>query len=270
MIDLHSHILPALCDGSQHLETSLAMARLAVADGITHLACTPHIHPGVYDNSTEIIAKSLRMLQVELYSQDIALRLVMGADVHMVFGVLEKLQDGQIPTLHGSRYFLLEPSHYLPVPHFLRQIETFLTAGYVPVITHPERLHWCEDNYQDFVTAARMGAWLQVTAAAISGSFGRIAKRCAERLLLDGVVHIIASDAHNIKYRPPILSEGIGAAIAITRDDDEVMRMVIDRPLAILDNITPSEVLLPPGLRESAPVFAENLEKKPWLDRLFC
>ena len=253
MIDLHSHILPALCDGSQNLETSLEMARLAVADGITHLAGTPHIHPGVYDNSTDNIAKTLRMLQVELYSQDIALRLVMGADVHMVFGVLERLQDGQIPTLHGSRYFLLEPSHYLPVPQFLRQIEAFLNAGYVPVITHPERLRWCEDNYQDFITAARMGAWLQVTAAAISGTFGRTAKRCAERLLLDGVVHIIASDAHNTGYRPPILSEGGAAAIRITGDDAAVMRVVIDRPLAILDYIDPREVFLPPGLISAAP-----------------
>jgi protein-tyrosine phosphatase len=270
MIDLHSHILPALCDGSRNLETSFAMARLAVADGITHLACTPHIQPGVYDNDTAVIAKTMQMLQVELYSRDIALRLVMGADVHMVFGVLEKLQQGHIPTLHGSRYFLLEPSHHLPVPHFLRQIEAFLNAGYIPVITHPERLRWCEANYQDFILAARMGAWLQVTAAAINGTFGRTAKRCAERLLLDGVVHIIASDAHNVEYRPPILSEGIEAAIRITGDDAEVMRMVNDRPLAILDNIEPYDVLLPPGLITSSPVFKPEMDKKNWIDRLFC
>jgi protein-tyrosine phosphatase len=270
MIDLHSHILPALCDGSPNVQASLAMARLAVADGITHLACTPHIYPSVYDNSTDNIAPALRMLQVELYSQDIALRLIMGADIHMVFGVLDKLQQGTIPTLHGSRYFLLEPSHHLPVPHFLRQIEAFLNAGYIPVITHPERLRWCEDHYQDFILAARMGAWLQVTAAAISGTFGRTAKRCSERLLLDGVVHIIASDAHDSKYRPPILSTGIEAAMRITGDDAEIMRMVSDRPLAILDNIDPAEVLLPPGLNPIASIERVDVDKKNWMNRLFC
>lgn len=268
MIDLHSHILPALCDGSPNLKTSLAMARLAVEDGITHLACTPHIYPGVYENSTDGIAKALRMLQVELYSQDIALRLIIGADIHMVFGVLDSLQQGTMPTLHGSRYFLLEPSHNLPVPNFLRQIDAFLNAGYVPVITHPERLRWCEAYYQDFIMAARMGAWLQVTAAAISGTFGRTAKKCSERLLLDGVVHIIASDAHDTVYRPPILSAGIEAAIRITGDDAEVMRMVSDRPLAILDNIDPADVLLPPGL--SSPIERFDVDKKNWMNRLFC
>ncbi|UJS26601.1 tyrosine-protein phosphatase [Thiothrix winogradskyi] len=268
MIDLHSHILPALCDGSQSLETSLAMARLAVADGTTHLACTPHIYPGVYDNSTEIIASALRMLQVELYSRDIPLRLVIGADVRLVSGVLEGLQCGTVPTLDNSRYFLLEPSHSLPVPHFLRHIEAFLAAGYVPVITHPERLRWCEANYHEFIAAAQMGAWLQVTAGAIAGTFGRTAKRCAERLLLDGVVHIIASDAHNVNYRPPILSAGVDAAIRITGDDTEIMRMVNDRPLAILDNIDPSEVLLPAGLPTNGAVINAESAQKPWLERL--
>lgn len=268
MIDLHSHILPALCDGSQDLETSLAMARLAVADGTTHLACTPHIYPGVYDNSTEIIASAMRMLQIELYSRDIPLRLVIGADVRLVSGVLEGLQRGTVPTLDNSRYFLLEPSHSLPVPNFLRHIEAFLAAGYVPVITHPERLRWCEANYPEFIAAAQMGAWLQVTAGAIAGAFGRTAKRCAERLLLDGVVHIIASDAHNVNYRPPILSAGIEAAMRITGDDTEIMRMVNDRPLAILDNIDPGEVLLPAGLCTIGSLITSESLQKPWLARL--
>lgn len=270
MIDLHSHILPALCDGSQDLATSLAMARLAVADGTTHLACTPHIYPGVYDNSRVVIANAMHVLQAELNTHDIPLQLVIGADVRMVSSVLEGLEQGYIPTLHDSRYFLLEPSHHLPVPHFLRQIVGFLNAGYIPVITHPERLRWCEEHYHDFIAAARMGAWLQVTAAAFTGTFGRTAKRCAERFLQEGVVHIIASDAHNINYRPPILSGGVEAAIRITRDESEVMRMVNNRPQAILDNLEPQHLLLPPGIIRPSSVAMQSADKKPWFDRLFC
>ncbi len=275
MIDLHSHILPALCDGSQSIETSLAMARLAVADGTTHLACTPHIYPGVYDNSTATITAAMHTLQAQLDAHDISLRLVIGADVRMISSVLDGLQQGHIPTLHGSRYFLLEPSHDLPVPHFLRQIEAFLNAGYIPVITHPERLRWCEEHYHDFITAARMGAWLQVTAAAITGRFGRGAKKCAERLLQDGVVHIIASDAHNIEYRPPILSDGVAAAIRLTGDETAIMQMVTYRPQAILDNAEPQQVSLPPGLTECVPASMRLHEKygkyehKGWFNRLF-
>lgn len=271
MIDLHSHILPALCDGSQNMETSLAMARLAVEDGTTHLACTPHIYPGVYANSTATIAPVMQMLQAELDLQGIPLTLVMGADVHMVPEVMEGLKQGRIPTLHGSRYFLLEPSHHVPVPYFLEQIENFLNAGYVPVITHPERLRWLDEHYQDFIQAARIGAWLQITAGAITGNFGPSAKKRAERLLLDNVVHIIASDAHSIEHRPPTMSAGVAEAIRILGDETEVMRMVNGRPQMILDNAEPDALPLPAGLFEKIPLpLAGGHGKKSWFNRLFA
>jgi protein-tyrosine phosphatase len=270
MIDLHSHILPALCDGSQNLETSLVMARQAVADGTTHLACTPHIYPGVYLNSTATIAPAMHKLQAELYAHEIPLQLVIGADVHMVPEVMDGLKQGRIPTLHGSRYFLLEPSHHVPVPHFLEQIENFLNAGYIPVITHPERLRWLGEHYRDFIAAARMGAWLQITAGAIIGNFGQDAKKLAERLLKDGVVHLIASDAHSIAHRPPIMSAGVTEAIRLTGDETEIRRMVEDRPQAILDHAEPDSLPLPNGLQEKIPAQMQTADKKGWFNRLFC
>lgn len=276
MIDLHSHVLPALCDGSQNLETSLAMARMAVADGTTHLACTPHIYPGVFHNSTQTIAPALHSLQAELDANGIPLTLVMGADVHMTPEVMGGLRRGEIPTLHDSRYFLLEPSHHVPVSGFLEQVENFLNAGYVPLVTHPERLRWVEDYYSDFVAAARMGAWMQITAGSISGAFGRNAKKWAEQMLQDGIVHVIASDAHGTERRPPILSDGIEAAINLTGDESEIMRMVQQRPQAILDNTDPADVPLPPGLLANAATLATTSQTRPpsrqggWLSRLFA
>ena len=273
MIDLHSHILPGLCDGSQNLETSLEMARMAVADGTTHLACTPHIYPGLYNNTKTGIADALDKLQAELDQHAIPLKLVIGADVHMVPEVMRGLKQDVIPTLNGSRYFLLEPSHHVPVIGFLEQIENYLNAGYIPVITHPERLRWVGDKYDEFLQATRMGAWLQITAGAISGHFGRTAKHFSEKLLLDGYVHIIASDAHGTSKRPPIMSDGINVAIDLLGDETEVMRMVQGRPQAILDNLPADASLPPPALRNAPPsqqalIQPENL-KKNWLARLF-
>ena len=269
MIDLHSHILPKLCDGSQNLETSLAMAQMAVADGTTHLACTPHIYPGVYQNSMATIEPALKALQAELDARSIPLKLVIGADVHMVPEVMQGLKQGNIPTLHGSRYFLLEPSHHVPVPNFLEQIENFLHAGYIPVITHPERLRWLDNHYQEFVQASKLGAWIQITAGAITGHFGRNAKSLAEKFLQDGYVHIIASDAHNTEYRPPLMSQGVQAAIHLLGDTAEVMRMVIDRPQAILDNAEPTSVSIPAGLHQTTSFIAEKAGKKGWFNRWF-
>lgn len=278
MIDLHSHILPGLCDGSQNLETSLAMARMAVADGTTHLACTPHIYPGLYNNTKAGIANAMAKLQAELDQHEIPLRLVIGADVHMVPEVMPGLKQGVIPTLNGSRYFLLEPSHHVPVVGFLEQIENYLHTGYIPVITHPERLRWLGDKYEEFLTAVRMGAWMQITAGAISGHFGKTARQFSERLLLDGYVHIIASDAHGTDRRPPILSEGIEQAIRILNDETEVMRMISSRPQAILDNISANEVQ--PCLGMATPHPSQRIHRQPmsghinrpkktWFSRLF-
>lgn len=276
MIDLHSHILPGLCDGSQDLETSLEMARIAVADGTTHLACTPHIYPGAYNNSTSTIVPALEALQSELDRRDIPLQLVIGADIHMTPEVIPGLRNGDMPTLNHSRYFLLEPSHHYPVIDFVDRVGSFIANGYIPVITHPERLDWIESHYEEMFEVARMGAWLQITAGAITGDFGRTARAWSRRFLEEGFVHLIASDAHGTGKRPPVLSGGIAEAIAITGDEAEVMRAVRERPAAILGNLSPNAVSLPPGLKgksaagtgvaeqSSRPVGGQNL-----LQRIF-
>ena len=109
MIDLHSHILPGIDDGSRHLEMSLEMARIAVGDGIRTMACTPHIYPGLYMNDSAGIQAARDALQAQLDAHGIALQLTTGADVHLVPGLLGGLRAGTIPTLHGTRYLLLEP-----------------------------------------------------------------------------------------------------------------------------------------------------------------
>ncbi|MGV6852265.1 MAG: tyrosine-protein phosphatase [bacterium] len=275
MIDLHSHTLPKLCDGSQSIETSLAMARMAVADGTTHLACTPHIYPGIYNNSTGTIQPALAHLQKELDQHEIPLKLVIGADTHMVPEVMQGLKDGRIPTLNHSRYFLLEPSHHVPVTNFVDQVVNFVNAGYIPLITHPERLSWVKDHYEEFIEAAKLGAWIQITAGALSGHFGRTAKKWANQFLLDGYVHVIASDAHGIDKRPPILSEGIDVAIQLLGDEQEVLRTVTERPQAVLDNTDPQHITPPPALRpevkhHSRPQKAQRKTAEvSWFKRLF-
>ena len=242
MIDLHSHILPRLCDGAQDLTTALAMAKLAVADGTTHLACTPHIYPPVYCNDKQGIMLAMNELQKELDQNNIPLTLVIGADVNLNPNVMRGLKQGIIPTLNGSRYFLLEPPHHIPVPDFVGQVENFLYAGYIPVITHPERLHWIGDHYNDFIEAVKRGAWLQITAGATTGRFGSGAQKMAERFLKDGYVHVIASDAHDTQKRPPVLSDGVAVASRWLNNEAEVLRMVCDRPSAILANKNPEDV----------------------------
>lgn len=245
MIDLHCHILPGIDDGAPDLATSLEMARIAVADGITTTACTPHIYPGMYMNDGPGIDRARAALQAELDRAGIALRLINGADVHLVPGLVPQIRTGAVPTLHGTRYLLLEPSHTLAPPRFEESVFDLVMAGYTPIITHPERLTWVEDHYPVFLRLIEQGAWMQVTAGALTGIFGKRAKYWGERFVGEGHTHLLATDAHSTGRRRPVLSEGLEVARRLL-GDAEAQKLVLDRPQAIVDNLPPESVPTPP------------------------
>jgi len=241
MIDLHCHILPGIDDGAPDIELSLAMARRAVADGITVTACTPHIMPGYYENTGPEIRRHVAALQAALDQNEIPLRLTTGADVHLVPDLIDGLKSGRILTLSDSRYFLFEPPHNIAPPRMNDSIFSVMTAGYLPIITHPERLRWIEDHYEAMGEMVHSGAWIQLTAASVTGKFGRRAQYWSERMLDEGLVHILATDAHNMRTRSPVLSEAV-EAVARRLGDQAARDMVLTRPQAVLDNALPSSL----------------------------
>ena len=115
-----------------------------------------------------------------------------GADAHLTPELLSRLKGDTAPTLHGSRYFLLEPPHHVAPPRFEEAVFDFIVSGYVPVITHPERLSWIERQYDMFVRLAKRGVWMQITSGSLTGRFGPNAKYWGERMLDEGYVQILA------------------------------------------------------------------------------
>ena len=249
MIDLHCHMLPGIDDGAPDLDTALEMAEIAVGDGITMTACTPHIYPGLYANTGAQIMQQVQAFCTQLQEADIPLEVTYGADIQPVPELVHGLRSGHMPTLHGTRYFLFDPHHHTVPVGFSRLIFDLLAAGYRPVITHPERLTWLDDgHYGWFVDAAQVGAWIQLTAGAVTGRFGPHPKYWAERFLGDGLVHILATDAHDPEHRPPpLLAEGRAAAEPYI-GADEAELLVTGRPQAIIENRDPGEIPPPPAL----------------------
>lgn len=246
MIDLHCHLLPGIDDGAPDLATALEMARIAVSDGIEVTACTPHIYPGLYQNDRDGIVAAVAALQSVLDEEGIALRLTTGADVHLTPDLLEGLRAKRIPTLADSRYLLLEPPHHVAPPRFEETLFMLMSAGYVPVVTHPERLSWIETHYEIFVRLAQRGVWMQITAGSITGRFGKRPRAWAERMLDEGLVHIVATDAHRAQQRPPLLAEARDA-VARRLGDAEATMQVTSRPSAILQNLDPGSLDAPHG-----------------------
>ena len=241
MLDLHCHMLPAIDDGAPDLATSLEMARMAHADGIGTVACTPHIYPGLYENNATGIRAAIAELQARLDEAGIDLKLVEGADVHLDTDLAGAIRDGRVPTLAGSRYLLLEPPHHVAPPRFEESVFDLMAAGYVPVITHPERLTWIEDHYPTFTRLVERGVWMQLTAASVAGKFGRRPRYWSQRMLDEGCVHILASDAHHPERRPTILSEGRDAA-ALRVGEIEANHLVLTRPQGIVENAAPADM----------------------------
>jgi protein-tyrosine phosphatase len=244
MFDVHSHLLPGLDDGAPDLSTSLDMARAYVSDGVECVACTPHILPGLYGNSGEQIRQAVDALRLRLDDAGIPLRLAPGADNHVAPDFVEGLRSGRLLPLAQSAYVLVEPPHHAAPLRLAELFFSIIAAGYVPVLTHPERLSWIESKYDLIKTLAARGVWMQITSGALCGRFGGRPRYWAERMLAEGLVHILATDAHNMKSRPPDLLEGRKQAERLA-GAEEAQHLVVTRPQGALLNIPPEALPLP-------------------------
>ena len=241
MIDLHSHLLPGIDDGSKDLAMSLNMARMAVADGITVMACTPHFYPGVYDaHGADSLARVVA-LQAELDRHGIALRLVAGGDLRLEPGLLRRLKSGDALSLEHSRYALIEPAHQLFTQGMERLFADLLGAGIQPILTHPERMAWIDQRYDAIHRLFQSGVWMQITAGAVTGRFGRNARYWSERMICEGMAHILATDAHDPVRRPPLMREAF-EDVAEWVGEAEALNLVYHRPKSVLDHLPPQAV----------------------------
>ncbi len=168
--------------------------------------------------------------------------LVPGADNHIVPNFVSELRSGHLLSLDDTRYVLVEPPHHVAPPRLEDLFFSLLVAGYVPVLTHPERLSWINSHYQVVQRLANAGVWMQLTAGSLAGAFGRNARYWAERMLDEGHAHILATDAHDVGRRPPNLSEG--RELASKRVGDiEAEHLVMTRPRGMLLNEPPSNLV---------------------------
>ncbi|MGH1420085.1 MAG: tyrosine-protein phosphatase [Hyphomicrobiaceae bacterium] len=247
MFDLHSHLLPGLDDGATSVAMSLEMARLYEDHGIDCVACTPHILPGLYPNSGPKIHRAVCALQARVDDAGIDLLLVSGADNHIRKDFLDRLHDDHLLPIGASRYVLVELPQDIAPARLEGFFHELLLADYVPILTHPERLGWIGKDADLIARLAAQGVWMQVTSGALRGVFGRHARYWAERMLCEGLVHILASDAHDVKRRPPDLP--IGHAIAeqlVGRE--EAHHLVVTRPAGVLLNKEPDTLPSPHGV----------------------
>jgi protein-tyrosine phosphatase len=217
MVDIHCHILPEVDDGARSWDESAEMCRIAFADGIRHIVATPHANSTYdYDRSRhEFTLDRLRQVAPD------GLTFSLGCDFHMSY---ENVQDLLVHparyTISGTNYLLVEFSDY-SIPHNMGATLEMLMNSVRPIITHPERNPILQRNPGLVLDWVQGGAIVQVTASSLTGFWGRSARKAARWLLDRDAVHILASDAHDTRHRPPVLSE---ARDTLAKKDLELAR----------------------------------------------
>jgi protein-tyrosine phosphatase len=239
MIDLHCHLLPGIDDGPETLAEALAMARIAVANGIEAAHVTPHLHVGRWDNDLPKIAAAVEKYRAALAQAGIPLELGFAAEVRLDYEIVPLIEAGRVPflgTLEGYQVMLLEfPHSHVPVGAD-KFVAWLLARNIRPMIAHPERnkdLMHEPGKIEPFVGA---GCLLQLTADAVAGGFGELCALRAREFLERGWVSVIASDAHDTVERPPRIAPGRDAAAKIV-GDEEALRLTHGTPLRIVRGV---------------------------------
>ena len=210
MIDLHSHILAGLDDGASTLEDSIALAKAFVANGISHAVCTPHIHFGRYDNNLKSISQAFAELKTTLHEQNIGLNICYAAEVRFDIEIMQALENNEIPFVgdwHNQKVLLLELPHGEFPIGAAKLTQWLIDQNIRPMIAHPERNKGIQAKPDKLTPLIEQGCLMQLTAASVTGDFGNRAENLALELIKQRKATVIATDAHHIKRRPPMLRE---------------------------------------------------------------
>ncbi len=208
MIDIHTHILPKVDDGPRSWEESLHMLRLAEEAGTRTLVATSH-QPGGWRGPRPplpAVYALVEELNARARSAGIGVQVVPGAEIYLTARAAELIMAGELPTLNGTHYVLVEFGFDSWPDDVERSARRLVEAGYRPVIAHPERYRLLQHAPDRVHVFLEMGCLLQINAGSLTGRFGREALRLADWLFTRGLVHCVASDAHNASSRPPALT----------------------------------------------------------------
>lgn len=222
MIDIHSHILPAVDDGAQNLDDALELLRLAQDDGVTTQFLTPHMRPPRYTNEAIKIQKAFNDFSEIVANAGLNIKLNLSAEVRVGPEIMPLLQRDDFPWLglwEDKKAFLLEMPHSQVPTGTINVIKWLLQRDILPVIAHPERNREFQTNMtllQEFIQA---GCLVQITASSLTGKFGDKPEAAAIQLLENDLVTFMATDSHNSFHRPPDLKSGYERAKELFGED---------------------------------------------------
>ncbi len=276
MIDIHYHLIYGVDDGAGSLEESLALAEESIAEGVTHIVCTPHASDS-FAYRAKVNQERMEEIQERLGDR---VKLVMACDFHLnAENIHDALKNPLKYSIDGKGYLMVEfPEMAIP-PQLGEALQRLHGVGYTCVITHPERNPVIVRNPKMMADWMRAGSLVQVTASALYGRFGQQAEAFSNQLLDRNWIHFLATDAHHMEWRPPHMKKAY-EYVAKRAGEETARRLCVENPMAAVTGTKLPTQPEPVGVWDDAPLkFQETLQsapkrggestKKSWLGKLF-
>ena len=233
MIDIHHHCLPGVDDGPRSMSEAEDLCRMAAAQGIETIVATPHVLRGRWKNTSRAhLEELLAQLSERLAGSP---RLLLGSEYWFSHDMDEVLRAGApiIPLAGGCSVLVEFPSHAIP-PLAIQPLHRARLDGWLPIIAHPERNDVLRAKPEILLSLLRMGVRAQVTAGSLVGDFGRDAQRAGMSWIKAGLVHAVATDAHNCRKRPPLFRQA-WERVAETCGEPVAQALFVENPRAIVE-----------------------------------
>jgi len=255
VIDLHCHVLPGIDDGPDSIEGSIALARAAVSAGIHTVVATPHVS-WRYPNDTATIARLTEQLNARLRAEDVTLDVRPGAEIAMTRVIDIEPSELARFGLGGGSWLLVEPPFTEVATGLDAIVRDLLRRGHHVLLAHPERCHALRRDPRMLESLIRDGVLTSITAGSLVGHFGGEVRRFSLQLARQGMIHNVASDAHDHAQRPP------GIAVELDRAGLGPLAdwLTVDVPAAIL-----ADEAIPP--RPAVALSFEGPRRRFWQTR---
>lgn len=219
MVDLHSHIIYGVDDGAKNIDTSIQILKEAKKAGFTDIILTPHYLKNYYEQKKSQIERKIREIEKRLNEENIKINLYQANEVYITDDMVELINNGTISTINNSKYILFELPMSVETFNLKSVIYSLFENGNIPIIAHPERYTYIQENPNKLLEFIEDGVLFQLNLGSILGEYGKKAKKTAQKLLKHNMVHFLGTDTHRTNMIYNRINEAIEELKKILKEE---------------------------------------------------